>query len=93
VPVAVVPFGWRHTARRLERLDCRWTLRMRADGSVFVTDDANYVLDCAFGPIADPARLASLIDATCGVVEHGIFLGVAQRVIVAARDGLQVLHV
>ena len=66
---------------------------MRADGSVFVTDDANYVLDCAFGPIADPARLASLIDATCGVVEHGIFLGVAQRVIVAARDGLQVLHV
>ena len=93
VPVAVVPFGWRHTARRLERLDCRWTLRMQADGSVFVTDDGNYILDCAFGPIADPARLAGLIDATRGVVEHGIFLGLAQRVIVAARDGLRVLHV
>ena len=93
VPVAVVPFGWRHTARRLERLECRWSVRTQTDGSVFVTDDAHYILDCAFGPIADPERLAAMIKATLGVVEHGLFLGLAKRVIIAARDGLQVLHV
>jgi ribose 5-phosphate isomerase A len=58
-----------------------------------VTDDGLYILDCHFGPIADPERLAALIDGASGVVEHGLFLGLVQRVIVAASDGVRVLSV
>jgi ribose 5-phosphate isomerase A len=88
VPVEVIPFGWRHTAERLAALDCRPTLR-RADGEPFVSDEGHYILDCQFPPIAEPEPLGRAIKAIVGVVEHGIFVGLAHRAIVAGRDGVR----
>ncbi|MDP8922304.1 MAG: ribose-5-phosphate isomerase RpiA [Chloroflexota bacterium] len=91
VPVAVVRFGWRQTAARLERLGCAATLRLAEGGAPYVTDDNTYVLDCRFGPIAQPARLAEAIKGLLGVVEHGLFVGIASRVIVGGAGGARVL--
>ena len=56
-----------------------------------MSDDGLYILDCQFAPIAAPAELADALKAIVGVAEHGLFLGVADRVIIAAEDGVQEL--
>jgi ribose 5-phosphate isomerase A len=56
----------------------------------FVTDGGNYILDCAFGSIAEPARLAAAIKALVGVVESGLFVGMTERVYVGGSQGVQV---
>lgn len=90
VPVVVVPFGWRQTADRLRRLGGEPSLR-HVDGSPFITDDDLHILDCRFGPIAEPGRLATALEGTLGVVEHGLFVGMARQAIVAGEDGIEIL--
>ncbi|HEY7336367.1 MAG TPA: ribose-5-phosphate isomerase RpiA [Bryobacteraceae bacterium] len=92
VPVEVAPFGWPATARRLKALGCELSIRLNPDDSEFRTDGGNYILDCRFGPIRDPAALACEIDSVVGVVEHGLFLGMASQVIVGAAAGVRVLE-
>jgi ribose 5-phosphate isomerase A len=82
VPVEVIPFGWQATARRIGA-----TFQRRD----FVTDNSNYILDCAFGPIESPDSLASRLDRITGVVEHGLFIGMATEVHVGTTSGVQVL--
>jgi len=89
VPVEVLPFGWRSQARFLESLGAAWTIRRNAGGSQFVTDSGNMILDCAFGPIADPAWLAATLGARAGIVEHGLFIGLATDLIAAGSDGVE----
>lgn len=89
VPIEVVVFGWRRTAAAIERLGGRPRLREQ-DGSPFRTDEGHYILDTRFEPIADPERLAAEIKGLVGVVEHGLFVGLADRVIVAGRGGVAV---
>ncbi len=89
VPVEVLSFGWHSQLRYLESLGARVTLRQSGDGSPFVTDSGNMILDCIFGPIADPADLALNLSARAGVVEHGLFLGLATDVIVAGKQGIR----
>jgi ribose 5-phosphate isomerase A len=91
VPVAIVPFGWRRTADRIARLGGDPILR-RADGAPVVSDDGLYILDCRFGPISEPARVAAALKGLLGVVDHGLFLGLAWRVIVASASGVAVLE-
>jgi len=91
VPVEVVSFGWQVTACRLTDLGGNPSLRVAADGQPFVTDGGHYILDCAFGPIADPARLGSQLKSVVGVVEHGLFIGLASQVIVAGAAGVRAL--
>ncbi len=91
VPVEVVRFGWTATKMRLEKLGARATLRPSGSDEPFVTDEGHYILDCRFGPIADKIRLAEAIRAQPGVVEHGLFLGIAARVIAASPDGIEEL--
>jgi ribose 5-phosphate isomerase A len=88
LPVEVIPFGWRHTAARLSRLGCRPALRTRPNApAVPVTSDGgHYLLDCATGPLADPATMAAVLKATPGVVDHGLFLGFAKRALIAEHD-------
>jgi ribose 5-phosphate isomerase A len=86
VPVEVVPFAATWCARRLERLGARPALRGGA-ARPFVTDNGNWILDSAFGPVADAAALAAAIRALPGVVEHGFFLGMADTAVVAHADG------
>jgi len=92
VPVEVVPFGWRTQVAYLESLGARPVLRRAADGSPFTTDQGNLILDCHVGPIADPAALARRMEGRAGIVAHGLFLGLATDVIVAAADGIRHLR-
>jgi ribose 5-phosphate isomerase A len=89
VPVEVVPFGWRTQAAYLESLGARTVLRLNDDGSPFKTDQGNLILDCHFGPISDPAHLAARLNERAGIVEHGLFLGLATDVIVAGVEGVR----
>lgn len=88
VPVEVVPFGWRHTARAITRLGAQITPREVA-GDFYVTDGGNLILDCAFGPITDAAALASALKALPGVIEHGIFIDLTHTLIVAGPGGVE----
>lgn len=88
LPVEVVQFGWRRTAEAVERLGCR-AARREVDGRPFVSDEGHYILDCQFPRIDEPEWLAREIKALVGVVEHGLFIGLAHRLIVASRDGVQ----
>ena len=89
LPIEVVPFGWRSQERFLEALGARVVVRSGADGRPFRTDQGNLILDCAFGPIAEPQRLADQLAARAGIVEHGLFLGIATDLIVAGKDGIR----
>jgi len=91
LPVELIPFGWRSAARKLEALGAKVLLRPGADGKPYVTDGGHYIVDCAFGPIASPDKLASELNNIVGVVEHGLFLGMATQVIVAGHDGVRTL--
>ena len=88
VPVEVTPFGWPAQVRYLQAMGARVTLRRRPDGDPFQTDQGNFILDCAFGSIGHPAELATALDARAGLVEHGLFLGLATDLIVAGAGGL-----
>lgn len=92
IPVEVVPFGWQTTAERLRKLNAHPTLRLQPDGRTFVTDGGNYILDCAYGPIPSPAQLQSQLDSIVGVVEHGLFIGIASQALVAGAGGVRTLH-
>jgi ribose 5-phosphate isomerase A len=92
VPVEVVPFGWRTQAAYLESLGAKVRLRLGGDapgygGEPFKTDQGNFILDSAFGPIPDPIGLGARLDARTGIVAHGLFLGLASEVIVAGASG------
>lgn len=89
VPVEVVPFGWRSQAAYLESLGAQPVLRRNSDGTPFKTDQGNLILDCHFGPISQPAQLAARLSERAGIVEHGLFLGLATDVIVATSQGIR----
>jgi ribose 5-phosphate isomerase A len=96
LPIEVVPFGWRHTAGRLVALGLRPLLRRAAGAdsndagaAPFVTDGGHFILDCAVGPIVQAELLAAQIKATVGVVEHGLFIGMTERVYVGGPTGVQ----
>ena len=92
VPVEVTPFGWRSQAAYLESLGAQPILRLSSDGTPFQTDQGNLILDCHFGPISNPAQLAARLSGRAGVVEHGLFLGLATDVIVAGVEGIRHLN-
>jgi ribose 5-phosphate isomerase A len=92
VPVEVLPDARALVGRRVRDAGGEPTLRTaeRKDGPV-VTDNGNLVLDCDFGEIPEPEALAATLSATPGVVEHGLFVGVADEVHVGREDGVEVL--
>ncbi len=88
VPVEVEPFGYGSQAAWLRSLGAEPALRLR-DGQPFLTDGGNYILDCDFGPLDDAWTLARRLKARAGIVEHGLFMGLASDVIVAGNDGIR----
>ncbi|MGD8329638.1 MAG: ribose-5-phosphate isomerase RpiA [Acidobacteriota bacterium] len=92
LPVEVIPFGWKVVERQLREIGAAPVLRRAADRPM-TTDQGNYLLDCRFSAgIADPPGLARAIDAIPGVVAHGMFLGMADRVVVAGEGGVRILE-
>ena len=89
LPVEVIPFLWQETARRLEALGCRWTLR-GGDQHPFISDNGNLILDVEVeGGIEEPEGFGSALKAVTGVVEHGLFIGLTSTCLVAGPEGVQ----
>jgi ribose 5-phosphate isomerase A len=87
VPVELLVFGWHHTMTLLDQTGARFALRLDRAGEPLRSDNGNLIADGQFAPIADPEGLAARLDAIPGVVGHGLFLGMADVVIVAGTDG------
>ena len=98
LPVEVVRFGLMATMRLIEAIaaetGCHGAIMLRPGpgDAPFVTDQGNLILDCAFGSIPEPEVLAFSLKRVPGVVEHGLFLGLADLAIVAGRDGVKALR-
>ena len=98
LPIEVVPFGLASTRAAVEAAarDCGAPgaahLRMAKNGHPLVTDGGHWLLDAALEPITDPERLANRLNAIPGVVEHGLFIGMANIAILAGPDGVRVVE-
>ena len=91
VPVEVAPFLWSHTQARLRRLGARCELR-GGERSPYHTDNGNLIVDLTYADgISDPEHMAVALKTTTGVLEHGLFLGLARGAIVAGAGGVRVL--
>ena len=67
-------------------------MRLRGENSPFVTDGGHYILDCSLGAIADPEALSAILSSIPGIVEHGLFIGLAQTAIVAGPGGVRTIQ-
>jgi ribose 5-phosphate isomerase A len=93
VPVEVVPFGWNTHLAFVDLLGGQPTLRTAANGGKFVTDSGHYIIDCRFADgIHEPVRLHRELHQRVGIIETGLFLGLADTVVVASESGVRVLH-
>src|SRR6266702_3103528 len=98
LPVEVVPFGLGATRRAIEAaaaaVGCTGPalLRRAKDGHAFVTDGGHWILDAAFERIPDPRSLAERLDGIAGVIEHGLFIGLADAAIIAGSSGVRVVE-
>jgi len=86
VPVEVIKFAEALVAKKIRALGAAVKVRGDASGSPFVTDEGNHILDCNFGRIPDPAALASELEGMAGVVEHGLFIGMAAVALIGTGD-------
>jgi ribose 5-phosphate isomerase A len=83
LPVEVIQFAQALVAKRITALGAQVSVRMNSDGTPYVTDERNHILDCRFGQIADADRLAVQLSEMPGVVEHGLFIGMGCVVLLA----------
>jgi ribose 5-phosphate isomerase A len=96
LPVEIVRFGAKATIKMIEDASfdagCEGKIALRRlNGEYFVSDSGNYIADCAFGEIADPESLSDVLEMIPGVVEHGLFIGIADQAIIAGPAGVQTL--
>jgi ribose 5-phosphate isomerase A len=98
LPIEIAPFGAEATRRELERAIAalqgpgRLSLRLGRDGHAFVTDGGHWIVDAALGRIDDPPAMAQAISDIPGVMEHGLFIGLAQMAILAGPDGVNIVE-
>jgi ribose 5-phosphate isomerase A len=96
LPIEVIEFAARTTVQAISdvcsELGLSGEINLReTDGKPFVTDSGNQVYDCHIGKIPDPEKLATALNAVCGVVEHGLFIGLATRAYIGTGDGVQTI--
>jgi ribose 5-phosphate isomerase A len=91
LPVEVIPFSASPVKVQLEKMGAHPVLRSGHDGGPYITDEGNYIFDCHYGEIADPAAVAHTIKSMVGVVEHGLFLSLASVAIIAGPSGARVM--
>jgi ribose 5-phosphate isomerase A len=96
LPIEICRFGSEATRKAIvsaaAECECRGPVALRKDqaGKAVLTDSGNHLVDCAFGVIPDPEKLATRLSAISGIVEHGLFIGLADAVISASGDGIEV---
>ena len=83
LPVEVIQFAQALVVKRITALGAQVSVRMNSDGTPYVTDERNHIVDCRFGQIRDADRLAQQLSEMPGVVEHGLFIGMASVVLFA----------
>ena len=86
LPVEIIPFARALLAKNIAALGASVSLRMNPSGKPFITDEGHYILDCSFGQISDPESLARALEEMPGIVEHGLFIGMADVVLVGKGD-------
>jgi ribose 5-phosphate isomerase A len=86
LPVEVVHFGWERTFDKLQLLGCEAKRRMKGT-EPYLTDNGNYIVDCAFGEITDASGLSELINAITGVVDNGLFIHIATKLVLGFNSG------
>jgi len=97
LPIEVIPFGLAATQRAIASafaesgVSGQMAVRKGKDGHVFVTDGGHWIVDAHLGRIADAPRLAGLLNPIPGVVEHGLFIGLASTVVLAGAQGIRVV--
>ncbi|MGA8150233.1 MAG: ribose-5-phosphate isomerase RpiA [Terriglobales bacterium] len=92
LPVEIIPFARPLLAKRIAALGATVSLRADASGKPFITDEGHHILDCRFGQIPDPPKLARQLEAMPGVVEHGLFIAMASVVLIAKGNEVQEFH-
>ena len=93
LPVEVIQMAMPLVERKLTALGLHPVKRLHKDGSDYLTDEGNYILDCACGQIPDPKKTANEIRGIVGVVEHGLFLHMASLALIAGDGGVTELRV
>jgi ribose 5-phosphate isomerase A len=93
LPVEVIQMAMPLVERKLTALGLHPVKRLHKDGSDYLTDEGNYILDCACGQIPDPKKTADEIRGIVGVVEHGLFLHMASLALIAGDGGVTELRV
>ena len=88
LPVEVISFAESLVRRRIEALGARVSPRCFAYGNPYVTDEGHHILDCSFGEIPDPTRLSAELHNIPGVVEHGLFIGMAEMALIGTQNGV-----
>jgi ribose 5-phosphate isomerase A len=88
LPIEVVKMALPLVTKKLRELGLNPVQRHHPDGSVYLTDEDNFILDCACGQITDPAATAAAIRGVIGVVEHGLFLNMASVALIAGENGV-----
>jgi ribose 5-phosphate isomerase A len=91
VPVEVLPFALATVKKRLEGMCTEATVRTRG-GFVYITDNGNHMLDCTFRKIAQPSDLENEINSIPGVMENGLFIGMAERAVLGTADGVRYIE-
>jgi ribose 5-phosphate isomerase A len=86
VPVEVIKFAEALLAKKITALGAAVKVRSDSSGNPFITDEGNHILDCNFGQIPDPPALACELESMPGVVEHGLFIGMAAVVLIGKGD-------
>jgi ribose 5-phosphate isomerase A len=98
LPIEVIPFGLGATRRAIETacaengVSGQMDLRKAKDGHAFVTDGGHWIVDAHLGQIPDPPRLAAALNSIPGVVEHGLFIGLARTAVLAGPQGIRVVE-
>jgi len=91
LPVEIARFGWSYAAKKISELGCNVGLRKK-NGEVFITDNGNYILDCKFHQIDKPKEMEQKINLIPGVLENGLFIGLADVAVVAGEDGVRIIE-
>ena len=98
LPIEVIPFGLGATRRAIEAVFAengvsgQMDVRKTKDGHAFVTDGGHWIIDAHLGRIPDPPRLAAALSSIPGVVEHGLFIGLARTAVLAGPQGIRVVE-